>query len=92
MDVKRLVMLAIVDCTDDLMLGLACRCGCGGLPVTDHYLPAAALEALAQFGDAEEEPTAVFGMPVRYDATLCAPGEVWIERSDGTAVRVWPPE
>lgn len=32
----------------------------------------------------------LFGMPVRLDATLCAPDELWIEGPTGEAVRVWP--
>ena len=36
-------------------------------------------------------PLKVVGIPVRLDATLCAPDEVWIEGPTGDAVRVWPP-
>jgi hypothetical protein len=43
--------------------------------------------------DADLDPTApptLLGHPVRMDATLCAPEEVWIEGPQGDAVRVWP--
>lgn len=30
-----------------------------------------------------------FDIPVRLDATLCAPGEVWLESPAGDAVRIW---
>lgn len=43
--------------------------------------------------DAEVPPVAtvtMLGYPVRFDATLCAPEEVWIEGAKGDAVRVWP--
>lgn len=33
----------------------------------------------------------ICGIPIRLDATLAAPGELWLERHDGEAVRVWPP-
>lgn len=36
-------------------------------------------------------PVTVFGIPVRLDGTVCAPGEVWLEAPNGEAVRVWPP-
>lgn len=36
------------------------------------------------------DPLRLYGMPVRLDATLCAPDEVWIEGPTGDAVRVWP--
>jgi hypothetical protein len=38
----------------------------------------------------EKVPVSVFGIPVRVDATLCAPGEIWIEGPSGDAVRVLP--
>jgi hypothetical protein len=44
--------------------------------------------------DADVDPIApaptLLGHPVRLDATLCAPDEVWIEGPTGDAVRVWP--
>jgi hypothetical protein len=34
----------------------------------------------------------ILGVPIRIDATLCDPGEVWLESADGlTTTRVWPP-
>jgi hypothetical protein len=38
-----------------------------------------------------EEKVPVFGIPVRRDATVCAPDEIWIEGPTGEAVRVWLP-
>lgn len=38
-----------------------------------------------------ETPIEICGIPVRVDATLAAPGEIWLERHDGDAVRIWPP-
>lgn len=36
---EAIVMQAMLESTDDLMMGLSCRCGCGGRPCTDHYIP-----------------------------------------------------
>ena len=39
----------------------------------------------------DDPPPTVFGVPIRVDATLADPGEIWLEQPDGEAVRVWPP-
>lgn len=38
----------------------------------------------------QETPLTLLGIPVRLDATLTAPDEIWIEGPTGDAVRVWP--
>lgn len=31
-------------------------------------------------------------LPIRLDATLCDPGEIWLEQPDGSVIRIYPPE
>lgn len=50
-----LVTKAVAESTDDLMMGLRCRCGCNGVPATDHYMPSVALEALEALGESDDE-------------------------------------
>jgi len=38
-----------------------------------------------------ETPIEICGIRIRLDATLAAPGELWLERPDGDAIRIWPP-
>lgn len=42
----------------------------------------------------DETPSVVtiLGIPVRVDATLCEPDEVWVEAPGGTAIRILPLE
>jgi hypothetical protein len=39
-----------------------------------------------------DKPVTFMGIPVCFDSTVCAPGEMWLQGPDGTAVRVWPDE
>lgn len=36
------------------------------------------------------EQSVIFAdLPVRLDATLCEPGEIWLEQPDGEVERIW---
>lgn len=50
------------------------------------------VDALSESPGGRREPLMLLNVPVRLDATLCDPGEVWLEGPDGKAVRVWPPQ
>lgn len=66
-------------------------CVCGHFAVA-HAQPEGERCGAAGCGCVEFKRAVLLGVPVRTDATLCDPGEVFPEMSDGETVRVWPPE
>lgn len=57
-------------------------------PRGDHYGNLMSMSKTPDFD--QKEPLTLLGIPVRLDATLCEPDEIWIEGPRGDAVRIWP--
>lgn len=69
---------------------------CGEDELMSSRFPASAADPLKCLrcgwqGTVPEKRQTILGIPVRSDATLCDPNEVWFGQPDGTVTRIWPP-